>query len=62
MVNRVSHELLRANQGYTFQQFVLVGQSVQVQESLHHFHDCPVHTQSSHIQQCGFYQCGHELE
>ena len=59
MVNRVSHELLRTNQGYTFQQFVLVGQSVQVQESLYHFHDCPVSTQGcpGYVQQCGHDEC-----
>ena len=35
LVNRVSHALFHANQGYTSQRFVFVGQSVQVQESLH---------------------------
>ena len=29
---------------------------------LTHFYDCPVHTQSSHVQQCGFYEWDHELQ
>ena len=34
--------------------------SLQVSESNHHIHQCPVHTQSSHVQHRGYDQCGHE--
>ena len=56
------HALLHANIRLTSQRFVRMDQPVLVLEPLHHFLDCSVHTQSSHVQQRGFYECGHELE
>ena len=58
----IGHALLHANTRLTSQRFVRMDQPVLVLEPLHHFLDCSVHTQSSHVQQCGFYECDHELE
>ena len=36
------HALLHAYSRLTYQRLIYMDQSVQVQESLYHFHDCPV--------------------
>ena len=48
-----SPTLLHAHPRLTNQRLLHLDQPIQVSESLHHFHDCPVQIQSSHVKQCG---------
>ena len=54
--------LLHAHPGITGKLFIYLDQPVQVLEPQHHFNDCLGQIKPSHVQQRGFYECGHELE
>ena len=44
----------------THQWHVLLDQPIQLSDSRPHFNQCPLPDKSSHVQQCGYDQCGHE--
>ncbi|CBK24976.2 uncharacterized protein [Blastocystis hominis] len=58
----ITHALLHSHTRFTYQWFIQFNQSLQVQKSIYHFHDCSILTQSSHVQYCGLNQCGDKYQ
>ena len=58
------HALLHAYSRLTYQRLIHLDQSLQVQESLHHLHDCAVSTQGGqgNVQQRGYDEHCHKFE